>query len=135
MRSELFLGDFTQRTTVGCLPTFREKYGSLLQGFSSPRKITAYPLKTGQICCLPKRRQKTAILCYLTSQDSKDLIFTRAGVRGGKLRRVRGRCGGSRRMVLVSLASVGYVAGSARYTPFCRTCKHGDLRLPHWGSL
>jgi len=52
-----------------------------------------------------------------------------------KKMRVRGRCGGNQRMGLVSLAPVGYVAESAWYKPFCRTCKHGDLRLPHWGSL
>jgi hypothetical protein len=114
------------------LPTFRDKVS--VPRSNSPRRIIAYPLKMGKIGC----PETSAINCHSLMFNIPGQEWSHMGARWsarGKKMRVRGTCGGSRRMGLVSLASVVYIAKSAWYRPFCRTCKHGDLRLPHWGSL
>ena len=111
-----------------------EIYRSLIQGFSSPRRIIACPLKIVKIGC----SRMSAINCHSVMFNipgqQRFHMDARWSKRGKRLR-VRGRRVGSRRIGLESLVSVGYVAENAWYWPFCRTCKHGDLRLPHWGSL
>ena len=113
---------------------FGTNYRSLLHRFSSPRRTIAFPWKMGKI----GRPETSAINCHSMMFNIPGQHWPHMDARWsarGKRMRARERCGGSRRMGLVSLALVGYVADSAWYRPFCRTCKHGDLRLPHWGSL